>query len=124
MIKPQQIIEVISKGIAKFAKTYDVPAASVQLGFRLDAKENMVYFTSIDDVPRNTVKLSDLIGNNIYNSIVNNHIKKLIQKFSVDSNISLARTNLVARIKHNNVQIELKNENHLIREINAEELKT
>lgn len=119
MVKSEQVLEIISKGIMRFEKPYDEKAENIQLVFSINDKNQVNYVTCVNQAPRNTVTLKDLIGNNIYNVLVNTHIKKLLEKFAQQNNLPKSDINLMAGLNaQNEVYVNLRNKNTLIRVIN------
>jgi hypothetical protein len=120
-----KIGQKIRQGIMKFREVYKVPANQVQIVFMLDEKNRVKFMTCIDKKPRNTVELSDLIGNGLENFFIKSHIKGLLKKFCNELNDKYRTTNLMAGIigEDGQVFILLRKGDEVIRQISdADEL--
>lgn len=122
--KEDKITSIMVRGINKFVKPYNEPAENIQVVFKLDNGGKLQYFTCINQQLKNTVTLEYLIGKNIYNMLVERHIKKLLQKFAGQHGLADDQVNLMAGVKaKDHVYVWLRNGNELIRQIEPDELK-
>jgi hypothetical protein len=122
MIGAQTVKDMLAAGISKFQKPYDIAATRIQLVFYIK-EETVMYLTCIDGLPKNTVQLRDVIGKNIYNSMVGAHIKKMITGLADSTGRDRTKVNLFADLddKHN-VRVWLREESVIIREVLDDEL--
>src|ERR1051326_3942922 len=96
MVGAEQVTEFIKRGIWKFAKVYHAPATDIKIKFSLNDQRKVVFVTCHNNDPKHTVKLKDLIGDNIYNFLVEKYIKKILENLSHKHGITLNEINLMA----------------------------
>lgn len=120
----KQINDVIVKGIRKFTKPYGQPAENIQVVFKLDQDNKLQFVTCVNQQPKNSVTLQQLIGSNLYNMMVKSHIRELLERFGKQYPENKTEINLMAGVKAgDHVYVWLRKNNDLIRQLDPDDLK-
>lgn len=119
-----RITSTLVAAIRKMAANYEQVATNIQLSFGLNEHRKLHCLVYAAGTP-NLRKLSDLIGNNFYNSAVQSFLEKKIEKLAINGGHSAADTTLRAMINDEGEAVAyLYVGGQSVRQVNEDELKT
>lgn len=116
----EQIEDVLKKGIERFEKPYHCSPLKIQIKFQWENDE-VQYMMCVDQQPKNTVTLKQLIGWNVYNGKVEKIIGKLLNKLAVGNGIEFTDVRVMA-FYGENIRLVLMNKTVIVRDVETAEL--
>ena len=123
MANEQQVIDILQKGIGKYANFYNKEERKVQIMFRLNTQNKIDYITCIEFNMKNSIQLKDIIGANIYNFKVHSHIEEVLKRFAKELNVENGISLIASINEEKNISLWLFQGLEKIRQVRSDELK-